>query len=457
MKKLVDVFIVLIVLALIGGGAYFGYTEFLADTDDDDADGGETASALLSDTGVELSRLSTDEVYAVLPAQSDLPEALSAATGGEPLVIDLNTDQRAISLSEDPAARDRFVQIRNAYGWTSATSVTYNTCTLIGQNTAFVRALVSQMPTTQQGRALVNDARLQGYYKVLGYRLTPSETLHGWAITSREPVAGNCYAQEYQTLMVFDHLGLVVVLQTNTSADAEPALGRATLEALAARIFANIEGLDALQTVSIPPTPIPEDRAGALLTAQVRRETLGQLIGSTGDWDLNVFYNTNDDESMSLTLEELVAYYQEIGSATLAAAVDQAGRRYGLIAEEVRVWGPEVVCPQDAPARIEMDLLLFERPAGADAYLRDLSLQNAWRGTGLYSEFSLSEDGVYAFGSISNACGAMQIIQKSVTFERLLLHLSVVIPASVPREDATAQVDVMMDATLKELYMRRLR
>lgn len=460
MKRLVDFLIVVLFLALVGVGGYFGYTEFLAEDDTEDAaDDGETASASVTDTGIELSRLSTDERYAVLPARSDLPAALSEASGGDPVALDLDADQSVLSLAEDPSATGRFAQIRSTHGWTAATSITYNTCALVGQDTAFVRAMVSQMLTTQQARALVNDALLQGYYQVLGYRLTPSEALHGWTITSREPVSGKCYAQEYETMMIFDHLGLVIVLQTNTSAEADPALGRTTLEALAARIFANIESLDALQTVSIPPTPVPEDRASRLLTGAVTPNALSRLIGSTADWDLDVLYEQDDTLSRLLTLEELVAFYESFGQPAqlqLAEAIDRAGRRFGLIAEQIRVWEPQTACPPESPSRLEMDLLLFERPAGAEAYLRDLNLQNAWRGTGLYDEFNLSEEGVYAFGSATTGCGAMQTVQKSVTFERLLLHLSIVIPASIPREDAIAQVDAMMDSTLRELYMRRL-
>lgn len=456
MKRLVDFLIVVLAGVVLGVGGYVAFTMYFNDDEPSSTRGG--ASARVVGDSVELPRLSAAQLNAVLPGAADLPPDLSDATGGEPTRVDLNTSQDVLSLSTFSAATSRFTQIRSTYSWAQATSATFNTCAL-NRDTAFVRALVSQFPNPQQARAFIDDAFVRGYYRALQFQVTQANDLHGFYLSASAPVEGDCYAREQQHLMFFEHLGLVTVLHVNTNASASPALGRSTLDALALRVVSNIAALDALADVAIPPTPTPSGTFN-LLTANTRPDDLGFLMPSTRDWDLVNIYTTVDEENQRLSLAELVDFYRAFNTPALnqlADTIDRAGRRYGLIAENIRVWRPDTACPPNDPVRIEVDLMLFERPAGAEIFMRDADVQAAWQGTGVFSEFQTSADSVYAFGTLNHACGAMQVVQKSASYERLLYTLSMTLPVTVDRQSAIAQIDTMLANSLSTLYLQRLR
>lgn len=456
MKRLVDFLIVVLAGVILGGGIYFGYTVYIAEEDESSTQSG--AAARVSGETVELPRLSTAQLNAVLPSAADLPPDLSGATGGDPTRVDLNTSQDVLSLSTFSAATSRFTQIRSTYSWVQATSATFNTCAL-NRDTAFVRAAVSQFPSSQQARAFIDDAFVRGYYRALQFQVTQANDLHGFYLSASAPVEGDCYTAERQHLMFFEHLGLVTVLHVNTNASASPALGRSTLDAVAARVVSNIAALDALTDMTLPPTPTPSGAVN-LLTASTRPDDLSFLMPSTRDWDLVNIYSTVDEENQRLSLTELVDFYRAFNTPALnqlADTIDRAGRRYGLIAESIRVWTPDTACPPNEPVRIEVDLMLFERPAGAEIFMRDADVQAAWQGTGVFSEFQTSADGVYAFGTLNHACGAMQVVQKSASYERLLYTLSMTLPTTIDRQSAIEQIDAMLASSLSTLYLQRLR
>ncbi len=463
MKRVLDLLIAVLFIAVLGVGGYFGYTQYIAkdDNNDDTTTGSSTEqNATITEAGVlQLPLLRMEHLTAILPGVADLPPNLGGAAESEAIRIDLNVDQRPFSLSDDRDASARFSEIRSAYSWTSAASVRFDTFTL-NQGVSFVRAMVSQFPTTQQARDFIDDPLVQGYYKALGYTLQDAGDLHGWLLTSGTPVEGTGYAEEHQALLFFDHLGLLVALQANTDADADPALGQQTLLALAPRVLENIRALDVLAGVTVPPTPTPQPLTVSLLTAGIDEGDLDRLFSAPRDWNLNAFYVAADEENIRYSLLELIDFYASFNTPALnqlAAEIDRAGRRYGLIAQAIRVWRPESGCPADAPVRVEMDLALFERPAGADAYMRDPALQEAWRNTGVFTEFQDVGDGIFAFGSVNHACGPMQVVQKSATYERLLFTLSLTAPAGIDRQAVMDQVDAALRTTLNDLYMERLR
>ncbi len=449
-KRALDVLTGLVVLVAVGISSYLLYSRFGPTNTSSDTTAPTPARRAGTD---ELPHLEAAQIAELLPDVEALPPALQDGATTRSYTHNLDDDQHTRDRAASALA-ERLATLRNTYEWHSATGVEFNTCASHA-DVGSIAVELSQLPSAQLARNFIDDPAVRGYYRAQGFVVSTVEDVHGWALTSGEPKTGICYAQEYDVQLFFDHRGLLFRLQATANA-ADPAAARKALETLLPELVGRVDALDVF-TQEPSPTPTPQPVA-RLLTDAVTLDGLDLYLPSVRDWDLSASYFTTHDESRRFELNELVAFYRDLGITTLADAIDRAGRRYGLIGQEVRVWKPDEDCPAAPnPVRLEVDLALFERPAGAEAYMQDPTVQAAWQSTGLLTEFENEMGTVYAFGQVGHACGTMQIVQKSIPFERLLLTLSVALPASLPRADAVAQVDAMLRTAVVTLYAERLQ
>lgn len=467
MKRLLDLLIILVFLALIGAGGYVAYLRVPEVQDRVDellnrsspAEEALPDAARVTEAGVELPRLRQADLAGLLPEAGDLPPGYGMVETTDPYVMDLDVTQQQTQNSW-PAAATRLAQIRQNFGWDTGAGVLYNTCAL-NRDTSELRIEVSQLRSTQAARDFIDDPLVRGYFRALSFARSDLANVHGFYLISRGPAEGTCYAREWLHYLFFEQYGLLFALQTRTNAAAPITVGRTLLESLVAPLAARVRNLEALAEVTVPPTPVPVIDPLNVLTRNVTLESLQLLLPTAGGLNLSVAYSPDLDEGARYDLPGLVAFYRSFNTDplnALAQAIDVAGRRYGLIGQQIVVWKPSRECPSDGPNRVEVDLALFERAAGATAYLQDQNVQAARRGTGLFSEFVASGDAVYGYGNVSGGvCGPLLLVEKSQTYERLLFSISFTISAAMSRESATAIVDAMMEKTLIDLYMQRLK
>ncbi|MCD4685529.1 MAG: hypothetical protein K8S97_06300, partial [Anaerolineae bacterium] len=392
-KRLLDLLIVLIVLAAIGVGGYFGYTTFIADDESSDDNASTSGTAQITDSTLELPRLTQTQFLSLLLAPEDLPAPYSQAQNVEPFIPeDLSVTERELATEIGADASLRFSTIRSTYNWQPDYAIEFSTCTL-GQDVAAIGVEISQLASSADARAFIDDPLVRGFFQAIGYTLTEADAVHGWYLTPTTPFEGDCFAQgEWNTGIFFEYWGMLFLTSVKVSADASPDLGHAISLDLTQQLMQGVEALDVMTGINIPPTPVPPGMTfEQLITADLDAVNLTFMIPSSARWTtLYNNYTSDPDESLSVTLAELIDFYRTAGTAAasqLAGEIDHTGRRMGLIAREVRVFKPDTDCPNDEPARIDVTVSLFERPTGAIAYMQDAGIQAAWRGTGLFNTF----------------------------------------------------------------------
>lgn len=458
-KRLIDLLIFLIVVAAIGVGAYFGYTTFLADDETTD-NGSPSGAAQVTGANLELPRLTQTQFLSLLIAPEDLPDPFRQTANAEPFVpesLDVTARDLATTVSAD--ASIRFSRMVDAYNWQPDYAIEFDTCTP-GQDITLIGVEVSQFDTAAAARTFIDDPEVRGFFQALGYTITPADHVHGWYLTSIvpiEPEEGGCFGPEWHTGLFFEYWGMLFLTTVKVDGDASPDIAHALSQDLAVRLIQKVDQLDVMTGINIPPTPEPAGMAfDQLITADVNAATLQFMIPSASRWGFYSSYDPDPDEAFSFTLVELIDFYRAAGTpatAQLANEIDRAGRRMGLIAREVRAFKPDPPCPADEPARIDVTVSLFERPAGAQAYMQDAGIQAAWRGTGLFNTFTTIGDAVYAYGTVDHACGAMQTVQKTVSFERVMYTIALTLPATTPQDDAVALVDALAYLAVFNAYI----
>jgi hypothetical protein len=453
MKRLVDALIFLIVAAAAAVLVFFVLNR---NKTADEAGAGvrsESAVSAPSDwptAAAELARLTDDQLQGLLTRSDELPEAVK---GSAPSTA--RADMRlglADMMKAWPEAANRFQQILDYYSWHTGAAIRFDACPL-HRSVDMVQVEVYQLPSTSAARSLVDDPALHGFFTVLGAEPTPADNLHGWYLSSVPMTNGECYPDEFQNLLVFDYWGLIFVIEADTQSTADPGLARSLMEPLAVPLIARV---DALNQAAFTPTPIPAEQV-RLMTETTRLADLGAYmptlteIGVTG-----TTHTLNGQFSHSYTLDQIVENYRGLNTG-LADAIAQAGRTYGLNGQEVRLWDTGSACPSILGLSIEVDVALFERPAGAEAYMNDANLQQAWASTGLLTTFTPESDGILMLGQIpGHHCGPIRVVGKMVPFERLLITVVVNAYQDVEQQQV---IDILKDTAtfiVANLYMSKL-
>jgi hypothetical protein len=455
MKRLVDALIFLIVAAAAAVLVFFVLNR--NKTTDGNGPGVHSGSAGPSSAPsgwptaeAELARLNDDQLQGLLTRPDELPGAIqgsSPSTARADMGLGL-----ADMMKSWPEAANRFQQILDYYSWHTGAAIRFDACPL-HRSVDMVQVEVYQLPSTSAARTLVDDPALRGFFTVFGAEPAPAENLHGWYLSSVPLSNGECYADEFQDLLVFDYWGLIFVIEADTQSTADPGLARSIMEPLASPLIARV---DALNQAAFAPTPVPAEQV-RLMTETTSLADLGAYmptlieIGVTGST-----HTLNQEFSHSYTLDEIVENYRGLNTG-LADAIAQAGRTYGLNGQEVRLWDTGNRCPSILGLSIEVDVALFERPAGAEAYMNDANLQQAWASTGLLTTFTPESDGILMLGQVpGHHCGPIRVVGKMVPFERLLITVVVNAYQDVEQQEV---IDILRDTAtfiVANLYMSKL-
>ena len=252
---------------------------------------------------------------------------------------------------------------------------------------------------------------------------------------------------------MFDYWGLIFVIEADTQSTADPGLARSIMEPLAPPLIARA---NALSQTTFPATPVPAEQV-RLMTETTSLSDLGAYMPSLAEIGVTGTTHTlNGQFSHSYTLDQIVENYRALNTR-LADAIAQAGRTYGLNGQEVRLWDTGSTCPNILGLSIEVDVALFERPAGAEAYMNDANLQQAWASTGLLTTFTPESDGILMLGQIpGHHCGPIRVVGKMVPFERLLITVVVNAYQEVEQQEVIGILKDTATYIVANLYMSKL-
>jgi hypothetical protein len=365
--------------------------------------------------------LSDDALKNLLPPLDELPAELRPDTQADYYVPDSKTTSDSLR-SSWPEAADRFDRIARTYGWAEGIGVRYDTCHL-KQPVVGVSIEMHQFESPAVAQAFIDDPLLHSFMRGTLFDIWPSSTVHGLEGVSLA-TEGDCYPQEKRIMLYFEYWGLFFSLSAGLNASADPAVGITLLNSLIPPMLAR---LDPMAVNPLPPTPAPASEF-KLITEAIKLSDLPRLMPALDEFDesLTSTYSSNRQIGKTYTLQDFVEAYRNINLPTLADALAQAGRTYGLIGQEVRIWDTGNDCPNILGLSLEVDIALFERPAGAHDYMIDPALQQSWIGTGLMTSYVQDGDSVVMYGQIpGHRCGPVQVVGRMTPFERLLITVVV--------------------------------
>jgi hypothetical protein len=147
----------------------------------------------------------------------------------------------------------------------------------------------------------------------------------------------------------------------------------------------------------------------------------------------------NQQLSVTQTLDQLVAFYQQLGLADIAAALAQNGQQNGMIGQVTQVFDTGSDCPQTIALSLEVDVSLFATAEGAQAFLMDPNYRQALSGYGMVFE-DMPDGSVFGSMPTSHACGTV------FTYTQLVAHGRFVVSTSVigyPTSDVKTITDAM--------------
>lgn len=456
MKRLVDVLIVFVLLA-VGAIVVVFLVSRSGKDDTPSAQTGPIPSAVPSTDGTpsnfELPRLTDNQLQDLLTTLDEIPADLRSKTEAKHYIP--SSDITHDVLNRDwPEAAVRFDQIVQAYNWQDGAGVRYSTCHL-QQPVALISAEVDQLASTAAAQAYIDDPLVRTFYRGTGFNLQDSPTLHGFVALSSSPTNKECYAKENTAMLLFDYWGLMFSITVDFRDTADPAAMVDLLNSLVPPMLARVNGV---AKTSVPPTVVPSGSPQAL-TAAMQLGDLTRLMPRLDELDqsLTSTYSTNSQVGKTYTLEQYVAAYQDLKYPALADALAQAGGRYDMIGQEVRFWDTGGGCPNIVGMSLEVDIALFGTPAGAHDYMLDPALQEAWQSTGLMSRYQQVGDNVLMFGQVSgHHCGAMQVVGKMTTYERLLITVVVNSYQEVDQQKVIDIVNGFSDGVLGLMFMKKL-
>lgn len=450
MKQLLN--LVLVVLLVIAGGLVYGILSLQSDGNSggnfNNNAVGTVEMISAPDGAVTPPELSTTQLRTLLPESAELPPDFQAATR-EVVLTSLENAVKEVAW----ANADTWVAtIFEPYFKNIGVEATYTACS---QSVGEITVNIGQTPTVDAARQFVDDPAVLSYYVMGMTEPTPFDNLHGWIATPDVEIGeDDCYAETKVTISMFEYWGLRYIVNITRDAQAGPELSRSIISALIPVLIQRANTL--LGDDPLPPTPVPSGET-QLLTAATQLDELGGFMPAITDLGIPAnIYTVNQDFSTTYTAVEYIEMYRGL-NANLAAEIERAARNYGMVGQAVRLWDTGDRCPDILGISLEMDIMLFERPAGPVAYMNDTGIQQAWRNTGLLTEFTPQFNGVLMKGQIpGHHCGSIRVVGMMLPFERLLITF---VLNSYQFVDEAEVVDIVVNAmpfTMLDLFVGHL-
>jgi hypothetical protein len=190
--------------------------------------------------------------------------------------------------------------------------------------------------------------------------------------------------------------------------------------------------------VVVPPTWTPPAQvSGAPTLAEVERVMpTAEELGLSAEG-----YILNTDLSFAGTAQDWVALWEGLGLTNVANALDQNAAQNGLIGQVARVWDTGGTCPPGMAISLEIDVSVFETPAGAGAFLTDPTYLQALGSLGVIAE----QSGGALITSLSTPtdCGPMMTYAKTIVSGQFLVASSVIVYQDTDRAEVLPVLDLV--------------
>jgi hypothetical protein len=411
--------------------------------------------------GPSLPTLTDDQLTTLNLQPSEVPADFAANQE----VKTYTADETVAALRQQGAtqAADQAQQIATTYGWQRSIGIAYTSCQP-SVPISEIYSEVAQMSSPEAARQFIDDPQVQGFFTGLGFTITPADTVHGW--WSHLPAQqGACFPQEIEYELDFEYWGMLLTVSMTADANTDPGLVQNLVNQLAPVLVGHA---DKMASAPFPPTPVPQ--AGPVIPASqvplasptpilllptqtplplatqpplptpvAAGATLAdveQAMPTIEEVGLpTATFSLNQGLSGTFTMDQLVAQVQALGLTQLATAMSQAWQRNGVIGEVIRVWDTGSACANTVGLSVEVDVALFQTAQGATNNLNDPALQQAWIGTGIISDFSPSDGGLLAHGTIQHTCGTVQYYNKIVAHGRFTVAVSAIANPSATDQD----------------------
>jgi hypothetical protein len=453
-NRVIDLLIVLVLVAAVAIAAYAFVLPNLSEEDDKDDSAFLAATETMAPTATpqptpdtNLSTLTDEQLRALLPGSDKLGALLSATLNPEDYRHEAVSTIDAEVVTEWPAAAEEFQYLYDVYGDYPTIGTEYTPCKELNLPIGRIDVSVEQHSDADLLRQFFDDPKTRGLITALLYERRDAEAVHGWSMT-RADQDGSCYTLEDQHELIFEQWGLLFDIVFEVEAGSDPAPIWEIINRIASLITRQVDTLDA--AASLPATPVPSGAPSVRHTITLHDVERGvppsEWLEEDSPWTLN------QNVSRSYTLAEYIAAYENLDMPELAGAIAQAGAEHGMVGQVVRIWDTGADCPSIVGLVLEIDIALFETATGAQGYMNDAALQQAWRNTGNVLSFTPTGDQVQVLGRYPNhRCGSLQVVEKKFTYDRLLITVSLTGYDFVDQQEIAAVVDnmaTMMGMTL---------
>lgn len=450
MKRLVDVLIFLILMVTAGVVVYFLMNRDKSSSTD------ETTQVVTQTTpGAALATLSDRQLQDLLPRPEELPSSVGTGLEANYYKNEMEDNYQSMRAAW-PQSAERLKGIMNNYAWATNVGVYYNACPHEGDpNLSTVGVEISQLPSVESARAFIDDPAVRSYFSSLFFKHSDTTLVHGWYLTAASPTEGDCFDEEIMNYLIFDYGGLLITTQVNSKVGADPTLAISLLKQLVPPVLARV---NKMAGGPLPATPTPSGPP-VVATDNLTLDSLAGLMPTLESMQLaDGPYVLNQPVSHTYTRDEFVTAYRNLNMTALADAIAQAGETHGMIGQEVRVWDTGDACPPILGQSLEIDMILFETPQGAADYLADEALQQAWLDTGMVTAFEPVADGMIVKGSMpGHHCGSMMVIEKRVTFNRLIITAAVNAYADQDEQELIDLATNMNELAIASMFLAGLQ
>jgi hypothetical protein len=424
--------------------------------------------------GQGLPPLNDEQLMALNLQPDDVPAAF--ATNQDSAMLSMAGSVQVLRDDGATDLADQIEQIITTYGWDQYAAMQYTACQP-DLPVSVIYSDVAQLASPQQARKFTDDLQVRAFLSWLNETIMPARSVHGFVGTS-EPYPGDCFDQAIDYSLYFEYWGLLYSVSMTADANTDPVLVFDLLDQLAQRVVARADALapapfpptpaaggpgpgptaegqptlpppgDATPTLPPPPPSTPATGTGSATLANLERglPTI-QEVGLPPD-----IFTLNPNISGVFTLDEVVKLTRESGLNVLADAIQQAGQQNGMIGQVVRVWDTGDACPQTIGLSLEIDITLLQTAQGAQAYMRDPGVQQAWQALGLFNSFEPSDDGILAMGSSPyHNCGEVALYSKTVTHGRFVITGFLIANSQAQQQDIVPALDLLLDFTKDKL------
>lgn len=399
-------------------------------------------------------RLSYEQLEALSLQASDVPAEFAESRA----VTRYSAADSVARLNEAQAGLgDQLDELITAYEWPISLGVRFTACVPQIPVTE-IYGEVGQFGSPEMGRAFFEDPRAEAFYAAMGFELSPAANVHGWLMT-RLPQDGVCFPQEVLYMLNYEHQGLFLSASIWANADTDEALILSLLDQLS---VIQVGKIDAQIGAALVPTPTPS-ASGDQMTPIANVLTPGaspsdeaiiaQLPGlmPTGQ-DLGLSdppFTLDTETSGSFTPADRVALYKESGFIELARAFELSAEQNGMLAIETRLWDTGSQCPDTVSYTVSIAITLFKTPEGAAAHINNLTLQQAWRNTGIYRQFEPRNGGLLSEGVVEDhACGQAPVYTSQIPYNRVIISVSVTANPGADRDTVLAGIDAITNGMI---------